>query len=152
MKRLFNCPKCAKQPDKAFGTYEKFNDWWIAYPEDSVIHIHYGESTHSEVDNTKESQDLRDFILKTLEKYPDKKFFLIADFETLDSSEAVSGASMRIFINILKSQQIAGLSVYGSSADFSVFVKQLISIFSKVSLVDTYKEAEAMYQKWFSTV
>ena len=150
IKRLFNCPKCAKQPDKDFVTYEKFNDWWIAYPEENLLHIHYGKSTPTEEENTKENESLRDFLLNVLNKYDDKQFFLLADLGTLDNSDSVSTDSMKIFISILKNKQIAGLSVYGAATGFNMLVKSLVSMFSKVSLVNDYKDADDMYHKWFS--
>lgn len=147
-KRLFDCPKCNDEPDESFARYKKLNDWWIAYPEDNVIHIHYGVPSHSEKQGYVENKALEKFLIKTLESNPDKHFFLLADLESLDNSESISMKTMKLFIGILRRKEIGGMSVYGVLGGYKFFVKGLISMFPKVSMVDGYDQAVVKYERW----
>ncbi len=136
-------------PDTAFYHFLPANDWFIAYPSQQLIHLHFGRSTASESENIAETNHLVEYVQSVLAQHT-KPFSLVFDFTQLDDSEFIPPTSVKRFVRLFADQRIAHAVVYGGTAGLQDLIRQFVSIThtDKVSLVGTYEEAVDVSRTW----
>lgn len=145
----FECVRCKNQPMEHFALYTKTNDWLTAYPADNLLHIHFGESTHTNEDSLAEANFHWTWLEDVVKKYPNKKWFFVTDFTRKDDSEFLTDDAQDIYKKIRKHPRLGGGAMYGVTYAMRMLVNLLFLLGgSKTEVVHTSDEAEAAYQKW----
>lgn len=146
----FDCDKCDQQPVTAFTQFEPVQDYFIAYPAENLMHIHFGFATHNDAENMAEAKVIESFFMDTFVRYPDKKFFVFVDFSRGDDSEFVPPAAMKIYRKILDSPQTGDGIVYGMTPGLSMLMKLLLFATHRqnIKAVETKQEADQAYERW----
>lgn len=145
---------CADQPPENRFYFPPGDDWLVVHPNQQLIHLHQGRATVREDTNTKEAQWIHDTDLKIFERYPATQFITIADFSLTitDQSEFPSTAAMDIYKRLIRHPQTAQIVAYGLSSTFVMFADiikiALGSIGSKIKIVHTLEQAEAIHASW----
>lgn len=145
----YDCAECQLQPAASFAIYTEANDWLQAYPEQQLVHIHYGHSTHEELTNIQEAEFVCAYLMKLTEAYPDKRFFIMVDFTHGDDSEFVPPESMKLYRSVLKHPQLRQGVVYGGTFALHYLVELLFRISgNNIKIVSDKAEADQEYQRW----
>ena len=114
----FKCKQCRLQKKKDFAIYEPANDWLITNPEKNLVHIHYGNVTHTDETNIGEAKFVKNFLFSLIEKYPHKIFFIMVDIPSADDSEFVPPESLKLYKEVLNNKQINQGVFYGGTRAF----------------------------------
>ena len=148
----FSCSRCAAQ-DRAQAVHFAPTDTWIfRYPQDRLIHIHYGTSTSSDKESTTETQFIYGHAIKWFEhEAPQQLFCSVIDFTRGDDSESPSSTSMDLYKAMLTHPQNGLAIFYGMTPSMSFFLSMLRR-FSKAGkhmrVAKTIDDAEAACQQW----
>lgn len=150
----FECSRCASHPISDFEIYSpnpEVNDWMIVFPEEQLLHIHYGQSVQEEALNTQEAEFVQHVLLSWVKKYPGKKFFIVVDGSRGDDSEMISEPARKIYMDILRHPQLGQGVFYGFTPGMNFYINMLLFVTrKKIRMLGTLKEAEAEYQRWFA--
>ena len=145
----YDCEECHQYPDSAFHIYTPVNDWIIAFPEQRLFHVHFGEPTFPESQNTERAEDVAEYYYHRIHDYPDTMFFFIADMSKIDNSEMISDRAKQIYRTLLQHPQLITGAVYGATTDMQALLRLLSEEAEKsVSLVPSKAEADKVYQRW----
>ncbi len=147
----FKCPRCRTMPKAAFAINPVTDDWMILFPDEQLIHIHFGPSTHE----VKQNNVMGDFILdwwnKITKEHSGKRLFFINDLTRKDDSEVIEGRMREVLKIIRAHPQDGGGATYGQTYAMS-FMLNLVAMFTRraVNLKKSLAECEAEYELWFS--
>jgi hypothetical protein len=137
---------------EAFHIFERTSDYIIAFLEKRLIHLHYGNSTTTEEDSTREAQWTTDTILGIYKQHPGVRFCIIGDSTRADNSELVSDEATEIYKKLIQNPQTDLGVMYGTTAALGILLQfffQFTRSLKKAHMVRTKAEADAMYKKWF---
>ena len=132
--------------------YKPTDTWATIFPDEQLIHLHFGTSTHNDKESTAETTWVYENLTKKVEaEYPDTLFFTISDVSRADDSESPSSETKRLYKKMLGHPQNAALVFYGASTGMNFLlqmIRHLTGIGSKLKSVESLGEAETLHKKW----
>lgn len=145
------CKRCSQQSDSKFTVFEPMQDAMIAYPDQQLIHIHFGITLADDDLNIEEAKAMEQFLKKTVADNPDTVFFIVGDMSTGNDSEFVPPESLKIYRDILKHPHTRDGVIYGGTYAMNELLSLLFSVTkTNVKLARTQEEAEEIYQQWLA--
>lgn len=149
----FTCAECSKHDVEEFERFLPVDDWLLAYPEQQLVHLHFGGPTTHEEMSTEETTWILNVSNQLYNKFPNKTFCVIVDMSRSDDSEFPSHDSIALYKQLLHNPQTGKVIFYGVSPGMTFFIKMLTSVIhGKISIADTKQQADAEYTSWLRTV
>ena len=147
----FECFRCEKEPLENFSIYEPLGDHIIAWPEISLVHCHFGVSSHEVQTNIGEAQFIYEWFIEVTKQNPDVEFFVINDLTSKDDSESFEKEANQYYSKLRNHPQAVGGSTYGSTFGIKMLVKLLNMTTKKIiKMRNTLEDCEADYEHWYS--
>ncbi len=138
------------RPQSEFVFFEPVEDYLMCYPEDNIIHVHFGFPTHDDPGNIAEAKFVQKFFKDQFAQYPNKKFFVLVDFSRVDDSEFVPPEAMDIYKEVISSKHIDHGVIYGATVGLNMLMKLLLFATHRqhIKSVGTREAADKEYQAW----
>lgn len=153
-KHPFDCKRCDKLPKSAFKIAPATKGWMIAYPKDSLIHIHFGRATVTEEESTTDGEWAYENICNDwYANNPGVHFFVAADFLLEDDAEFPSNDAMAAWKKFLAHSQTDTVVCYRTTISMKMFVSLLAKMsktLHKLKVVGTENEMEEHYVQWLA--
>ncbi|MFA4831356.1 MAG: hypothetical protein WC862_01615 [Patescibacteria group bacterium] len=150
-KSTTGCARCKKVSPKFY--YEPTGTCIYSYPEENLLHVHFGNPTWKKEMSADEADWAHGVIVRDIyPRYPDKIFFTIMDLSKKEGNEYVSREAMEIYKDIGSHSQSGPVAQYGklkSMKEVSKIIMRIARIKKHLYFVDTLEEAEKKYQKWY---
>lgn len=154
-KHPFDCQRCDAHPKSAFKIAPATKGWMIAYPRESLIHIHFGRATVTEEESTTDGEWAYENICNDWYVHnPRVTFFVAADFLLEDDAEFPSDRAMAAWKKFLQHPQTGVVVCYRTTTSMKIFVSLLAKMsrtLRKVKVVGAEREMEKEYALWLAT-
>lgn len=124
----FECTRCEKEDPATFAHLRDTDNWLRFYPEEKTLHIHFGRSTHTQIESDLEAEWLESTVQSGLAANPTIIFFVLIDLSRADDSEFPSEKSREVYRTLLSHPQMKKTVFFGVTPAMGFLIKTLVHL------------------------
>lgn len=145
------CIECSSVENAHYFIYEPLEDLITWFPDQRLIHIHFGKASWNEEITNQEAQWTLDATQVCLDK-SEKSIFCLADFSHIDDSDFPTREAIKLYAKSVNREKTAHTITYGASSAMQMVMKIIGTVSTtarKVGFSPTHDTAMVEYKKWF---
>lgn len=143
----FECELCNAQPPESFAHFDVLDNWIGFYPEQQMLHIHFGRATHTQDESDQEADWLDTSILSFWKQHPGVQFYVLIDLSRADDSEFPSEKSRNVYRSLLGNDQMYKTVFFGVTPAMRFLIKTLVHVSGREKDIFIEKDSAAAEEK-----